>query len=38
MSAVSFPTAGCWRLKARVGDVSLTYVVQVVVDEPPQPA
>jgi hypothetical protein len=31
MSAVSFPSAGCWRLRARVGDVSLTYVVDVVV-------
>ena len=31
MSAVSFPTAGCWRLTARVADVSLTYVVEVVV-------
>lgn len=31
MSAVDFPTAGCWRLRARVGDVSLTYVVRVVV-------
>ena len=31
MSAVSFPTAGCWRLTARVADVSLSYVVDVVV-------
>jgi hypothetical protein len=31
MTPVSFPTAGCWRLRARVGDVSLTYVVNVVV-------
>jgi hypothetical protein len=31
MSAVNFPTAGCWRLRARVADVSLTYVVNVVV-------
>jgi hypothetical protein len=31
MSAVTFPTAGCWRLKARVGDLSLSYVVDVVV-------
>lgn len=31
MSPVFFPTAGCWRLRARVGDVSLTYVVSVVV-------
>ena len=30
-SAISFPTAGCWRLHARVGDVSLSYVVDVVV-------
>jgi hypothetical protein len=33
MSAVSFPTPGCWRLTARVGDFSLTYVVQVDVTE-----
>ncbi|HWL33573.1 MAG TPA: hypothetical protein VNP89_08200 [Gaiellaceae bacterium] len=31
MSAVSFPAAGCWRLRARVGDLSLSYVVEVVV-------
>ena len=31
MSPVSFPTAGCWRLTARLGDLSLTYVVSVVV-------
>ena len=31
MSAVTFPTAGCWRLKARVGDLSLSYVVDIVV-------
>lgn len=31
MSPVSFPSAGCWRLRGRVGDVSLTYVVNVVV-------
>ena len=31
MSPVSFPSAGCWRLTARLGDVSLTYVVSVVV-------
>jgi hypothetical protein len=37
MSAVSFPTAGCWRLRARVEDVSLTYVVDVVVREAPTP-
>jgi hypothetical protein len=30
-TAVLFPTAGCWRLTARVRDVSLTYVVNVVV-------
>jgi hypothetical protein len=28
-SAVAFPSAGCWRLTARVGDVSLVYVVRV---------
>jgi len=38
MSPVSFPTAGCWRLRARVGDVSLVYVLRVVVvDENPRP-
>jgi hypothetical protein len=31
MSPVSFPSAGCWRLTARLGDLSLTYVVEVVV-------
>jgi hypothetical protein len=31
MSPVGFPTAGCWRLKARLGDLSLVYVVQVLV-------
>jgi hypothetical protein len=31
MSPVTFPVAGCWRLRARVGDVSLTYVVNVFV-------
>ena len=31
MSAVNFPTPGCWKLRARVGDVSLSYVVDVVV-------
>jgi hypothetical protein len=31
MTPVSFPSAGCWRLTARVGDVSLVYVVEVVV-------
>ena len=35
MSPVSFPTAGCWRLRARVGDVSLSYVVDVVVRPAP---
>ena len=34
MSAVSFPTPGCWRLSARVADVSLTYVVRVEVVTP----
>lgn len=29
-SAISFPSEGCWRLTGRVGDVSLTYVVEVV--------
>jgi hypothetical protein len=37
MSAVNFPTAGCWRLRARVGDVSLSYVVDVVVRATPTP-
>lgn len=38
MSPVSFPTPGCWRLRARVGDVSLVYVVRVFVDdENPRP-
>lgn len=27
---VLFPSEGCWRLTGRVGDVSLTYVMQVV--------
>jgi hypothetical protein len=31
MSPVSFPSAGCWRLTSRLGDLSLTYVVEVVV-------
>ena len=31
MSPVSFPTAGCWRVTARLGDLSLTYVVSVIV-------
>jgi hypothetical protein len=30
-SAVAFPSMGCWRLTARVGDVSLHYVVKVAV-------
>jgi hypothetical protein len=34
MSAVEFPAAGCWRLTARVADVSLSYVVEVVVRTP----
>jgi hypothetical protein len=29
MSPVGFPAAGCWRIRARVADVSLTYVVRV---------
>ena len=29
MTPVEFPTAGCWRLRARLRDVSLVYVVQV---------
>jgi hypothetical protein len=31
MTPVTFPAAGCWRLRAHVRDVSLTYVVDVVV-------
>lgn len=31
MTPVSFPSPGCWRIRAWVGDVSLTYVVNVVV-------
>ena len=31
MTPVAFPTPGCWRLQARLGDVSLTYVLQVAV-------
>jgi hypothetical protein len=31
MTPVVFPTAGCWRVRARVGDASLSYVVDVVV-------
>ena len=30
MTPVLFPSPGCWRLTARVGDVSLTYVIRVV--------
>jgi hypothetical protein len=33
MSPVTFPAAGCWRLRAHVGDISLTYVVSVVVQQ-----
>jgi len=29
MSPVAFTTAGCWRLTARLGDLSLVYVVRV---------
>jgi hypothetical protein len=31
MTPVSFPSAGCWRVRARVGDISLVYVVRVAV-------
>lgn len=31
MTPVAFPSPGCWRLTARLADVSLTYVVEVVV-------
>jgi hypothetical protein len=31
MTPVTFPTPGCWRLTARVGDVSLVYVVRVAI-------
>ena len=31
MTPVSFPSPGCWRLTARIADVSLVYVVQVAV-------
>ena len=34
MSPVSFTTEGCWRLTARIADVSLTYVVSVEIVEP----
>jgi hypothetical protein len=30
MSAVTFPSEGCWRISGRVRDVSLSYVVRVV--------
>jgi hypothetical protein len=30
MTPVSFPSVGCWRLRARLGDVSLVYAVHVV--------
>lgn len=33
MSPVGFPAAGCWRVKARLGDLSLVYVVKVVVED-----
>jgi hypothetical protein len=33
MTPVGFPTPGCWRLRARLGDVSLVYVVEVVVGD-----
>ena len=32
MSPVGFPAAGCWRLRARLGDLSLVYVVKVVIE------
>ena len=31
MTPVAFSTPGCWRLRARLGDLSLVYVVRVVV-------
>ena len=31
MTPVVFPAAGCWRLRAHMRDISLTYVVDVVV-------
>jgi hypothetical protein len=34
MTPVGFPTPGCWRLRARLGDVSLVYVVRVEVVDP----
>lgn len=33
MTPVSFPTAGCWRLRARLGNLSLVYVVRVVLPD-----
>ena len=33
MSPVGFASPGCWRLRARLGDVSLLYVVQVGIDD-----
>ena len=32
MSPVGFPTTGCWRVRARLGDLSLVYVVSVVIE------
>ena len=29
MSAVEFPSEGCWRISARLGDVALSYVARV---------
>ena len=29
MTPVAYPTTGCWRLTARLGDLSLVYVVRV---------
>ena len=29
MTPVGYPTTGCWRLTARLGDLSLVYVVRV---------
>jgi hypothetical protein len=37
MTPVSFPTTGCWRVRERVADISLSYVVEVVVRTPPAP-
>jgi hypothetical protein len=30
-SAVSFPSAGCWKITGRVQDISLSFIVRVVV-------